>query len=322
MAGLLLLSACNSTAADPIDAESATAAPADAVSPTATPSPPPSGQPSPTPTPPSAEDAVEDAYARFLRTTVDAMAAGDVALIEGATGQALAAAQGNVAALLADGRLARGSYRLSVEALTVEADSARLRDCQAHDLTEHNRETGEQVADRNGTRFVVQAELERTEDGWVVTQYDVGDFCVPDELAREISRRYVAFWSAVVAAGRPPDPDHPDLAETAAGEQLEGLRAQLIRFRDQRQEIRDTTTSNPEAVRITRADTVAFVRDCRDLDPGGGIYDTTSGELVHGGAEPGQRDLWETRLELVDGRWVVVDADLIEEDSACVPASS
>ncbi len=138
----------------------------------------------------------------------------------------------------------------------------------------------------------------------------------------EIEDRYLAFWEAVNAASRPPDPDHPDLAATAGGDQLEGLREQIAGFRDDGYEVRDETVSHPVATQISDDDTVAMVRDCRDLDPEGGIYDADTGERVHGGADPGQRDLWETRLEQIGGVWKVVDADLIEGDSACEPAAS
>ena len=74
--------------------------------------------------------------------------------------------------------------------------------------------------------------------------------------------------------------------------------------------------------RVSHDDTVAYVRDCRELDPQGGIYDAETGEMVQGGAEPGERSLWEARLEVADGAWKVVDADLKEEGSRCDPASS
>lgn len=317
VASVLLLSACTAGTADPSDP---TTTPRSAATPSPSDE---TAQPTASATDgDSPESAAEEAYRRYLDTTVAAMESGDPARIEAARDQALAAAEARVASLTAQDRVARGAFRPAVQSLEVDGDAAQLRDCYAADLTEHDRDTDEQVADRGGTRFAAEARLERTDDGWTVTEFNQGDTCVPDELADEIEDRYLAFWAAVNTAGRPPDPDHPDLLDAAAGEQLDGLQKQLTAFREAGEEVRDETVSHPEAVRISSDDTVAMVRDCRDLDPDGGIYDSESGELVRGGAEPGQRDLWETRLELVAGKWRVVDADQIEEDSGCEPATS
>lgn len=314
VASVLLLSACTGGTADPVP----TAAPGPTQSTSEQPA-----QPTPSATEGTApETAVEEAYRRYLDSTVAAMESGDPGLIEAARDQALAAAEARVAGLTAQDRVARGAFRPAVQSLEVEGDTAELRDCYAADLTEHDRETDEQVTDRGGTRFAADATLARSDDGWVVTEFNQGDPCVPADAAGEIEDRYLAFWAAVNTAGRPPDPDHPDLLDTAAGEQLDGLQQQLAAFRDAGEEVRDETVSHPVAVRISSDDTVAMVRDCRDLDPDGGVYDSESGELMRGGAEPGQRDLWETRLEQQDGKWRVVDADQIEEDSGCEPATS
>lgn len=311
--GLLLLSACTGdNAAEP--------------SPTPSPSTPTSPSPivaSPSPTEvdsPSLDEEVEAAYQRYLDSMVAAMEAGEPGLIEGARDQALAAAQARVTSLTSQGRIARGELRPAIQSWDVAGDSAELRDCYAVDLTEHDRETDEQLADRGGTRFAATVRLELDDTDWTVIEFNRGEFCVPESLAAQVEARYLAFWAAVSDAGRPPEPDHLALAEVAAGEQLDGLRDQLTAFREAGQEVRDETVSHPVATQITDGDSVVWVRDCRELDPAGGIYDTETGELAHGGAEPGQHDLWETRLELIDGAWKVVDADLIEEDSGCEPA--
>lgn len=313
--GVLLLSACTG---DPAVEPSLTPTPSAAAAPTGV-----VASPSPSEmVTTSVEADIEAAYQRYLDSTVDAMESGDPAMIEGARGQALTAAQARVAAITSQERIAKGALRPAIQSLDIEDDAAELRDCYAADLTEHDRGTDEQLADRGGTRFAATVQLELDDDGWAVVEFHQGEFCVPEEFADEIEDRYLAFWNAVSTAGSPPDPDHPDLADTAADEQLDGLREQLTGFRDAGQEIRDETVSHPEAVQMSDGDSVAVVRDCRELDPEGGIYDTETGELVHGGAEPGQRDLWETRLELIDDTWKVVDADLIEEDSGCEPADS
>lgn len=311
-AGLLLLSACTGgNAAEPT--------PTDA---TSTP-PSPSASPSPTVTAEAPDPSeVEVAYQHYLDTTVAAMEAGDASLIDGATGQALAAARARVAALASQDRIAKGAFVPAIQSLDVEGDTAQLTDCYANDTTEHDRDTDEQLGDRNGTRFAAEVVLEHQDNTWVVTEFNQGEFCVPADLAAEIEDRYLDFWAALNAAGRPPNPDHPDLAATASGDQLDGLREQIAGFRNDGYEVRDATVSHPVATQISRGDTVAMVSDCRDLDPEGGIYDSDTGEMIRGGAELGQRDRWETRLELIDGDWKVVDADLIEGDSACEPAAS
>lgn len=313
MAGVLLLGACtgNGNAAEPVATPSAEPTTSEPSAPS------PSDDP-----PPTDESEAEAAYRSYLESTVEAMETGDPSRVDRARGQALAAAQARVASLTSQERVARGTFSPAIESLEVEADTATLRDCYAAAITEHDRTTDEQVADRAGTRFNATVRLERGTDGWVVVEFEQGDFCVPAALASQLEDRYRDFWEAVSAAGQPPDPDHADLADTAAGEQFEGLRDRLADFRRQGYEVRDDSVPHPVASRISNGDTVAMVRDCRDLDPDGGIYDAETGELVDGGAEPGQRSLWETRLELIDGAWRVVDADLIEEDSGCDPAAS
>lgn len=269
-----------------------------------------------------AEVAVRAAYRRYLDTTVEAMRTGDTGQIAGARGQALAAAQGRVTALRSQGRLAKGELIPAIQAIEVGDGVAHLKDCYRQDIVEHDSDSDEVVADRNGLRVAASAALEQDGDDWVVAEFVQGDVCVPDEMATVVEGRYVAFWEAVTAAGAGADPDHAALAETTAGGQLDGLRDALARFRDEGLEVRDESVPHPEAVRLWSSDTVAIVRDCRELDADGGVYDAETGELVEGGAEPGQRALWETRLEIIDGAWKVVDADEIEEDSACEPAAS
>lgn len=284
----------------------------------------PSSAPSPVETADISE-AVVAAYERYLAATSVSMETGDgthPALVEVARGQALAAAQARVVALASQGRMASGDLVPSIQDVQIEGGTATIIDCYRADLTEHDPDTGEQIADRAGARLRATAELAQGTDGaWTVTAFREGDTCVPAELAEQIEERYRAFWQALAEAGAPPDRDHPQLAEVAAGEQLDGLRRRLADFADQRFEIRDGSTSHPLVVEVRDRDTIARVRDCRELDPVGGVYDTDSGQLVDGGAREGQHALWFVRLELIDGRWKVVDADLAEEDSSCAASS-
>lgn len=291
--------------------------------------------PSPTPSPSSIPPAPNEvqasrsevvaAYQQYLDATAQAMETGNgelPELLDVASGQALASAQARVVALASQDRTARGRLVPSIEAVQIEDNSATIRDCYRADITEHDVDTGNQVADRNGARLRATAELEHHADGsWIVTSFSEGDACVPSDLAEDIAARYLVFWDVVGEVGSPPEPDHPGLAEVAAGEQLEGLRARLQDFKDQGYEVRDASIAHPTVVRISQRDTVAHVRDCRELDPEGGVYDATTGELVDGGAQPGQHALWAVRLQLIDGTWKVVDADLAEGDSACAEGS-
>ncbi|MBW3662712.1 MAG: hypothetical protein KY469_06405 [Actinobacteria bacterium] len=314
LVGIALLSACSDEPNGGAEPGATTPAPvATTAESTATPS------PSPEPT-----SEVEAAYRAYLDATVEAMSTGDPdspGLRDLARDRALTAAQARVANLTSQGRIARGAFVPAIQSLEVDDDSARLLDCYRADIVEYDRDSSEEVADRDGVRFAASAELRKQEGDWVVVDFAEDDFCVPEDLAADIESSYLAFWDAVETASRPPDPDHPALAATAGGEQLEGLRQRLAEFRDEGYEVRGHNTPNPLAVQITSDDTVALVRDCRELDPEAGVYDAETGERIQGGAEPGERSLWESRMELRGGAWKVVDADLIEEESTCDPAS-
>lgn len=318
LVGALGLSACTSSSADP------TTPPG---SPSADSSPSPSETNGTTSSPsaaPEAEEAAVTAYEDYLTAVALAVQQDDepVSLEDVATGQALAAAQARVVGLASQNRRAHGQLVADVQEIEVDDGSARIADCYRNELVEYDLDTDEHVADHAGTRFAATVKLDRSDSGWIVTEFVEGDFCVPDDIAGAVAARYLEFWAAVADAGHSPNPDHPALAETAAGEQLAGLRDRLAQFRDDGLEVRGDHTSHPVVTRVSDGDTVAYVRDCRELDPQGGIYDAETGEMVQGGAEPGERSLWEARLELVDGAWKVVDADLKEEGSRCDPTSS
>ena len=277
----------------------------------------------PEPEAPTDEDAVLASYADFLSALTAAMEAGDPALpdlTESATGDGMLTAQAMVVSLLDEDRIARGSVVPSIETININEDSATVEDCYRLDLAEYDTDTGEQVADRGGARFQATIDLERNTDGrWVVTEFVEGDVCAPSEIATRVADRYLAFWDAVWAAADPPDPDHPGLVDTAAGDHLTGLQAQLTELRDDGHVRRGRGTEHPVVVYVTDRDTHALVRDCIEENPEAGVYDATSGELIDGGTDEGQRTLLETRLELLDGSWRVVNVRVEEEDSSCEP---
>ncbi|HEX9767206.1 MAG TPA: hypothetical protein VGA36_10620 [Nitriliruptorales bacterium] len=268
---------------------------------------------------------MQEAYERYLDATVAAMESGDPehpALAATSAEHGLVAARARVVSLTSQGHIARGELVPQIETLDVEDATATIRDCYRVDLVEYDADTGEQVADRDGVRFSVSAILTHEGDRWKVVEFVEGDFCVPAEFAAEAEARYLDYWDAVYAASEPADPDHPALAEAAAGQQLDTLRQRLREFRERGHVARrGGTRSNPRAVQVFAADTVVMVRDCRELDPDEGVYDAETGERVTPPAEPGERSLWEARLELIDGSWRTTDTDLIEEGSECDPAS-
>ncbi len=271
---------------------------------------------------PTDEQAVATSYDAFLGALAAAMAAGDpdlTDLTQHAARAGLVSAQAMVVSLTEAGRVARGEFVPSFESIEVTGDSATVADCYRADVVEYDAGTDEQVADRGGARFAATARLERDGETWLVTEFAQGDVCAPAEIAAEVRDRYLAFWDAVWSAADPPDPDHPGLAETAAGTHLDGLQAQLTQLRDSGHVRRGRGTENPVVTYVTDRDTAALVSDCVQENPDGGVYDAQSGERVEGGTAPGQRTLLETRLELIEDAWRVVNVRVVEEDSSCVP---
>ena len=276
----------------------------------------------PEPVEPTDDEVVAAAYEAFLDGLTAAMEAGDpdlTALTEHAEGAGLVSAQAMVVSLTEADRVARGEFVPSFESIEVDGDSANVEDCYRADLVEYDAATDEQVADRGGARFAATARLERAAETWLVTEFAQRDVCAPAKIADEVRDRYLAFWDAVWSAADPPDPDHPGLAETAAGTHLEGLQAQLTQLRDEGQVRRGRGTENPVVTYVTDQDTAALVSDCVEENPDGGVYDAQSGERIEGGTAPGQHTLLETRLELIEETWRVVNVRVVEEDSSCVP---
>ena len=280
----------------------------------------------PEPEAPTDEDVVVASYADFLSALTVAMDAGDPdypELTEAATGDALLNAQAMVVSLVDEHRIARGSIVPSIETIDIDQGSATLEDCYRLDLVEYDAETDEQVADRGGARFEASAVLLDDGDGhWVVTEFVEGDVCAPAEIADTVADRYLGFWDALWDAADPPDPDHPGLADTAAGDHLVGLQAQLTQLRNHGHVRRGRGTEHPVVVYVTAHDTQALVRDCVEENPESGVYDAASGERIEGGTGEGQRTLLETRLEVVDGDWRVVHVRVEEEDSSCDPGAA
>lgn len=141
----------------------------------------------------------------------------------------------------------------------------------------------------------------------------------PTSTEERIATAYLAFWDAVEAASNPADPDHPRLAETAADPQLGQLREVLAGYREDGYIRRGDDTHYVKLLEIVDNGLAAIVDDCVELDPDGGLFDAESGERISGGADPGERQLAEARLELIGGIWKVVNVNVVEESSSCDP---
>ena len=276
----------------------------------------------PEPAEPTEEEAVTASYEAFLQALTAAMEEADPdlpLLAEHADGAGLVSAQAMVVSLTTADRIARGEFVPSIESIEIDGDTAELQDCYRADILAYDADTDEQVADRGGSRFEGAAELQRADDGWVVTDFAQGDVCAPAVIAGVVEDRYLAFWDAVWSAADPPDPDHPGLVDTAAGEHLAGVQAQLTSLREEGRVRRGRGSENPVVSYVTAHDTEAVVLDCVEENPDGGLYDAATGERVEGGTAEGQRTLLETRLEVIDDLWKVVNVSVLEEDSSCVP---
>ena len=322
LAGGLVLAACSS-GSDPSPPDETAASPTpETAEPDAT------DPEEPPPSEPTDEGLAAAAYTSFLEALATAMEVGDVDLPElaaTASGPGLVNAQLLVVSLTEAGRIARGAYVPSIESIEVDGDTATIEDCYRVEMVQFDRDSDEQVADRGGARFQASAELERSPDGgWIVTVFSEGEPCAPASVATAVTDRYLAFWDAVWDAADPPNPEHPGLIDTAAGDYLAVLQAQLTQLRDDGHVRRGRGIENPEVVFVTANDTQAFVRDCVEENPDGGVYDATSGELLDDdpAPTPGQRTLLESRLELLDGDWRVTSVNVKEEDRGCEPGGS
>lgn len=131
----------------------------------------------------------------------------------------------------------------------------------------------------------------------------------------QVVAAYLGFWDAVFAAGNPPDPDNPALAEFATGFQLERSRA--VAAEDHAGGIgtrqgEPPTRHDPRVVRVTEGE--AVVVDCwLDTDV---LYRIETGERVD------DRQVWtrgEFHLVVVEGSWKVERSDVrsLPEGETC-----
>ncbi len=149
-----------------------------------------------------------------------------------------------------------------------------------------------------------------TDDGWQIADARQRDlFCIAEELNDQLLSAYRDFRAAKDAAWDPPDPDHPDLERTMAGEQLEFIRELLAEHARDGIVIREPAPTD-NAVVFDVGIGRATVSDCTEQVEGYGAFDLDSGERLSdliAPVDPGRLDAQSVELERNDGAWRVVD---------------
>jgi hypothetical protein len=329
LAALLILTAACTTN-DPTAPDAASDPPAaDAPAPTGDPDPEPNPEPELGPEPElegetggegGAEVQVGEVWAAFHTVWVEQAGADapDPAAFEGLAADADVAAE----AL----RVQRGEARtITTEqelwpVVTLDgSDTATITDCAI--VTQHPDANPEAPAT---ITVGWEATATATGDGWRIEGVrPTGLFCIAEELNEQLLAAYRDFRAAKDAAWDPPDPDHPDLAETMTGEQLEFIRQLLHEHQREGVVVRDPAPTD-NAVVFELGIGTASVSDCVEQVDGYGAFDLETGERLDLIDAPvdGQLDL--QSVELVrddDGDWKVIDQGAAR-DTNCVPGSS
>ncbi|MDP8932136.1 MAG: hypothetical protein M3O70_27100 [Actinomycetota bacterium] len=320
--GVLLMAACGESGAQsPPLAETPAA---DTPPPTSTLAP----TPTPSPTPSTPEERVVAAYTTFLGAVAESMVLRDPnypRLAELAVGDGLLNGKARAMGLLDLGTTAEGRFVPAIQRVEVKGDRAELVDCYRMDFTYREAQTGK-VVDEGGTRFKLEAALQRINGAWKVSRFFENEFCVPQDLERQILAAYRAVDRAVRQAEASADPDHPALAAAMAGRQLDGTRRKIAQWRDEGYVRRDFTAIHPVVVQVRRHDTLAIVRDCAVEDPRTGLYDPKAGQRISKEqVEPGHRALSLAQLERFTDQWgqpvwKLTGFEVTEKDSRCDPA--
>ncbi len=155
-----------------------------------------------------------------------------------------------------------------------------------------------------------------------VTTFETVDMlngCVPADVNAAAITAYEAYWDALVVAGSPPDPAHPDLLATTTGAQLDVWTGLLAQFRDAGQELRGRGTTSPFVSEFSPEQVT--VLDCQATDPTYGVYITATGERtdIVPPIVPDQRDAITATVIPVDGAWKVAGQNG-RDDFGCDPA--
>ena len=311
----LTLTAC--TSQDPVDVPDPEPEP---VQP-AEPGEPANGEPEPEPdSAPLAEDELAETWEAFQAAWAEQAAEDepDAAAFEGLTVDPDATV-GLLDALRAGGRLVTTEQELWPR-FEIVGDRAEVVDCVI--AAQHPAGQPDSVAT---VTVSWDATAAVTEDGWRIDTARPGAlFCVAEELNDQLIAAYEAFRLAKDAAWDPPDPDHPDLERTMAGEQLTFIRDLLTQHQRDGIVVRDPAPTD-NAVVFDVGIGEAAVSDCTVQVPERGAFDLETGERLDDLIPPireGQLDGQSVELERhADGTWLVVD-QAGTRDTDCIPGST
>jgi hypothetical protein len=277
-------------------------------------------EPGPTADEPSDEEQLGELWAAFYRAWVDQAPLEDPAPASFAD---LAVDPDQTTANLAAQRLDSRPVVTEFEQwpqVVIDGATATITDCVI--VTQHER-------DEDGNAVTLstswEAQATSTADGWRIETAGPRDlFCVPEELHEQLLDAYRDYRQTLDAAWDPPDPDHPALTQTMAGEQLTFIRELLEEHRRDGIVIREPAPIDNAVVWELGIGT-ATVSDCTEQVPEYGAFDLETGDRLDDlipPVEPGRLDA--QSVDLVrngSGTWQVVD-QAASRDTDCVVGST
>lgn len=157
------------------------------------------------------------------------------------------------------------------------------------------------------------------DEGWVIQDLNLetAKGCVPAAIADDVIAAYNDFWDSRAAYWRPADPDHPDVARTMTGVELERLVPLLAEHEEKGwYVVVGEETRNP-VVALYESSTTVVVTDCQLAHPTAGLFDA-DGNRLEGIDQPvpDQRDFNELVLVQEEGQWKV-DHVFRNENTEC-----
>jgi hypothetical protein len=203
---------------------------------------------------------------------------------------------------------------------TADPDAATISDCVI--VTQHP----DGQPDTAATVTVGwEATATLTDDGWRIdTAQPTGLFCIAEELNEQLLSVYSDYRAGLDAAWDPPDPEHPALEATMAGEQLDFIRGLLTEHQTEGIVIREPASTD-NAVVFELGIGTATVSDCTEQVEGYGAFDRETGERlddVIAPVEAGRLDAQSVDLRrMPDGSWRVID-QAASRDTDCVVGST
>ncbi len=155
-----------------------------------------------------------------------------------------------------------------------------------------------------------QAELARTEQGWIVQSVRIPSAggCVPQEMADAAIAAYEAFYDGWAVFWDPPDPASPVIEQVLAEPQRSLIVGLLTDHRARGVALRGRPVLHPEVIEV-RSPTELVILSCLEPAMDYGVYDLESGERLDDvpAVREGQRNLESAVMVFEDGRWKVSD---------------